>query len=137
MATAKPRGRSFPKGQSGNPKGSSRKSKELGHIKRLTVEQVAEVGSLLLENNRRAMLELAQSEDKPFMQVWTASLMLKGYAQGSPQIYAAIMDRIIGRPKETKEITGANQGPIEFKSIEEKQLELKTLIEQSQLLGDD
>lgn len=119
MPKKPPVGFGFKKGKSGNPKGSSARMRELKAIRHLTVAEVAEVGTLLLEENRQSLKDLATNDSASFLRVWTAALMLKGYSSGSPAIYSAILDRIIGKPKEMREVSGPDGSPISVQALEQ------------------
>jgi hypothetical protein len=119
MPKVPPVGFGFKKGKSGNPRGSSTRKRELSALAKLTTAEVASVGVMLLENNRQSLKDLATDDKESFLKVWTAALMLKGYSTGNPAIYNAILDRIIGKPKEMRELSGPDGAPIAVQALEQ------------------
>lgn len=107
-------GGKFKKGESGNPQGSSARSRnrQLKAIARLTADQVSEVGTLILTNNRDQLRELAQDENASVLTVWMSGLIVRSMSKGDPSIFRAIMDRVVGRALERTEITGRDGGAL-------------------------
>lgn len=136
-------GRKFQKGQSGNPKGSSKQSREIKRIKTLTHEAVAEVGALILDNNHAALKALAQSPDSTVLQLWMASLVNTSIRKSDAAIFRAVMDRIIGRPRESIEVTGRDGGALQMDvqnsrlTLEERDARAQRLAAARAKIGDD
>lgn len=118
-------GRPFKKGQSGNPKGSSAKSRRLGAIGKLTVAELEEVGALLLKGDREALAHIGQNPKSSVLQVWTAGLIVHSMKEGDASIYRAILDRIVGKPRETMEVSGKDGSPIEVRAAHAHLTELE------------
>lgn len=108
MAVKKATGKPFKKGQSGNPKGSSARMRDrnLHRVARLSADEVAEVGSLVLTNNREALAALKDDAEASVLKVWMAGLIVRSMNKGDATIFRAVMDRVIGKPVEKTEITG-------------------------------
>lgn len=102
----------FKPGQSGNPKGSSAKARSIGKLSRLTAEQVAEVGTMILGNDRAALKKLGEDPKASVLQVWMAGLVVNSMTKGESRTFTAVMDRIVGRAKETVELSGREGSPV-------------------------
>jgi hypothetical protein len=98
-------GRPFKKGESGNPKGSSARRKELGKVTALTNEQVLEVGSMILEGNMQDLHALAADPEATVLKQWLSSLILKSVTESDAPIFTAVMARMLGKPKEAVEVS--------------------------------
>lgn len=133
------------KGETRNPKGSSAKSRALAKIKRMTADDLADLTSLLLTGDRDHIARVAQDAKSNFMQVLTAKLLVDCYKKGDIAIYKAILDRVIGAPRQSKsvELTGKDGAPLDFNvtrqemSIEEKIARADALAKARQEAGDD
>jgi hypothetical protein len=136
-------GRKFQKGQSGNPKGNSKKGREIARIKRLTHDQVAEIGSLILEGNHAQLKEVALSPDSTVLQLWMAQLVNTSIRKSDAAIFRAVLDRIIGRPRESIELTGKDGGAMQMDvqnarlTLEEREARAQKLAEARAKVGDD
>lgn len=118
------------KGEARNPKGSSAKARTLAKIRRLTADQLAEVTSVLLTGHRDNLSKIGADPDATFLQVWTAKLLAESFKKGDIAIYKAILDRVVGLPKQTVALGGdAESGPmrIETQTREEKEARLERL----------
>lgn len=109
---AKVRGKPFPKGKSGNPRGSSSRKRDLAKIARLTNAQIEQVGAAVLLGDTAQLQELARSQDSCVLQVWVASLVLNSLDKGCPQTFRILMERLCGKPRETVELSGKDGGPL-------------------------
>lgn len=127
----------FKKGRSGNPLGGKLHNPELRAIKRLTAQEVAEIGALILSKNYKALKRIAEdarSNDHAkasVLKTWIATVAMKGIAKGDAHALDVLLNRLIGRVKEKIELTGDDGGPIrtrvEALSKEEKLAELRRL----------
>ena len=108
MAAQRGPGRKFQKGQSGNPQGSSARmrSRQLKDLARMTADEVAAVGSLILSNDRGALQRLGQDPDASVLQVWMAGLVVQSMKKGDATIFRAVLDRVVGKALERKEVSG-------------------------------
>jgi hypothetical protein len=89
------------KGESGNPKGSSKRKKELGKLTRMTHEQIADIGTTLLSGNIEQLKTIMKAPESTALQSWTAALVLQSIKKGDSGIYRAVLDRIAGKIPET------------------------------------
>ena len=106
MARKKTGGKDWKPGQSGNPLGAAMHSKEVKRVRNLTKEQLAELGSVMLEGNTDKLEQIKDDPNVSVLQSWTAALILKSKERGDAQIYNAILDRIVGKVKEQHEHSG-------------------------------
>lgn len=116
MPRVPPPGKRIQKGEVRNPKGSSAKSRALAKARRMSAEDLADLTSLLLLGDRDKIAAVAQDPDSSFMQVLTAKLLVDCYKKGDISIYRAILDRVVGRPKESRsiELTGKDGGALDM-----------------------
>jgi|SRR5579859_3291368 len=107
MANKNPSKRTrFKKGQSGNPLGGKLHDPEIRAIKKLTKEQLKEVGSLLLNYKLKELKALARSKEATIMQQMIASLAFRIIVKGDPVAFDKLLDRLIGKVKEEIEHSG-------------------------------
>lgn len=139
MAGPTPKGRRFQKGQSGNPRGSSARVRQLKEVAALTNAQVAEVGSVILLGNRESLQAIGNNPDATVLQIWIAGLVVKSLKEGDAAIFNAIMSRLLGKPKETLEHTGPDGKAIQTERVtmtyEQKLARLETLRSQRLLVS--
>lgn len=111
----------------------------------MTADDLADLTSLLLTGDRDHIARVAQDAKSNFMQVLTAKLLVDCYKKGDIAIYKAILDRVIGAPRQSKsvELTGKDGAPLDFNvtrqemSIEEKIARADALAKARQEAGDD
>lgn len=96
----------FKPGQSGNPRGSSAKSRIVGKLSRLTAEEVAEVGTLILSNDRSALKKLGEDPDASVLKVWMAGLVVQSMKKGCSKTFDTVLSRVVGKALERKEVSG-------------------------------
>jgi hypothetical protein len=128
-------GRKFQKGQSGNPKGNSKKGRDIARLKRLTHDQVAEIGSMILEGNHEELKQVALSKDSTVLQLWMAQLVNASIRKSDAAIFRAVLDRIVGRPRESIELTGKDGGAVRM-DVHNARLTLKEREERAQKLAE-
>jgi len=98
-------GRQFKKGQVGNPLGGGAHNPELKKIRKLTNEQVAEVGSLILTLDAKRIDALRKKkEGVSILQTWIANAAYWANKRGDVYALNTLLDRISGKIKETKEV---------------------------------
>ncbi|RYF51992.1 MAG: hypothetical protein EOO38_01650 [Cytophagaceae bacterium] len=138
-------GRPFKKGKSGNPKGSSdrAKSRQLKQLAKLTAEEVADVGTLILGNNRKALKDLAEDKKSSVLKVWMAGLIVQSMKKGDATIFRAVLDRVVGKSLERTELTGRDGGALALEvagrtmTEDEMRLRADKLATLRQAVGDD
>ena len=98
-------GRQFKKGQSGNPLGARAHNQEVKKVRRLTNEQVAEIGSIILENTPEQINALRKKKTGiTILQSWIANTAYRASIRGDGYMLNTLLDRISGKIKETKEV---------------------------------
>lgn len=73
---------------------------DVKRIRKLTNDEIKEVGSLLLSGKESDLELLAKDIDTPMLKKWIASVALKGKSNGDMQTLNALLDRLIGKVKE-------------------------------------
>lgn len=96
-----PKKNQFKKGQSGNPLGAKLHSAELKAIKKLTQDEVAMVGQLILDRNLIELMEIKNDKSASVLKVWFAAIAVKAITKGDASALDTILNRIIGKTKET------------------------------------
>ncbi len=86
----------FPKGTSGNPSG---KPKNL-----LTKDKVDSIIARFSFMNRQELQGVVQNEKTPMIEIMIASVMVKAAKDGDYSRLEAILNRSVGKVKETKEL---------------------------------
>lgn len=106
MANRKPPpGKKFVKGQIANPRGAGAHNKEIKAIRRLTYDQLGEIGSLLLEGNLKELKAVKADPKAPALKVWMAAVALDAITYKNMGTLSAMLDRIVGKPKEDNTLT--------------------------------
>ena len=82
------------------------RSRQLKDLARMTADEVAAVGSLILSNDRGALQRLGQDPDASVLQVWMAGLVVQSMKKGDATIFRAVLDRVVGKALERKEVSG-------------------------------
>jgi hypothetical protein len=100
-----PPGKRFVKGQVPNPRGAGAHNKEVKALRRLTHEAVAEVGSLILEGNKEELEKVVKNPDASALKVWMSGVALDGIKYRNVSTLNALLDRIVGKPKEDNQVT--------------------------------
>lgn len=90
----------FEKGNNANPRGAGAHNKDVKAIRRLTHEDVAQVGSLILDGNVEKLKEVQMDPTTTVLKVWMCSVAIKAINKGDAQALNALLDRIVGKSKE-------------------------------------
>lgn len=135
MANPNPKYR-FPKGKSGNPLGGKLHNPVLRKIRKLTMDEVAELGAFIITKNVTELKKIiADAQKNPAtkhssLKVWFATIAIKGISKGDAYALDTLLNRLIGKVPTAVELTGKNGGPIESLSSEMTREERLALIEQ-------
>src|SRR4051812_6901320 len=106
MANPNPSTRTrFKKGQIANPRGAGAHDRTLYEIRRLSNQEVVEVGTLLLLGDITSLRAMAKDKNASALKVMLASLVVKAM-RGNVGAFNALLDRIIGKVKDKVEMTG-------------------------------
>lgn len=98
--------RPFAKGVSGNPLGGKLHDPEIKAIKKLTKEELKEMGSLVLKNNLDALREIKDDPKASVLKVLVASVCIKAIAKGDMHSLDVLLNRLIGKVKEEIAVEG-------------------------------
>ena len=109
-------GRDWKPGQSGNPRGAAAHDPNMKAVRALTREQVAEVGALVLSGNvddLRKIIGDPKNGIQPDptatpLKIWFATVALKGISKGDMFTFNAMLDRIIGKSKESIDLSNSD-----------------------------
>lgn len=93
------------KGEIRNPEGGRAHNKELKAVKKLTNIEVHEVMDLVLKNGLQAVNDIANDPNSSTLKIWIASIVDKGIKKGDPAALNILLDRTIGKVKETLTVT--------------------------------
>jgi hypothetical protein len=96
----------FKKGQSGNPSGKPKLPDDLAHLMRATGEQIKRDLCVAYNLPHKDLQALANQPEASSGFKMIASCMDNGIQVGDNRILATILDRLIGKPKETLEVSG-------------------------------
>lgn len=121
-------GRPFPKGNNLNPLGAGAHNKELKRLRRLSREQVADIGSLVIEKREDDLRKICKDANETVLRKWFATVALKALQTGDSKHFNVALDRIIGKATEYKEITGAGGDPLLPRTEESREEALKTAL---------
>ncbi len=97
MPKIPPKKNQFKPGQSGNPLGGRAHNPMKKKIKRLTNEEIADLGALLLAKDFDAIDRIAEERKDSALKVWTATLIVKSIKRGDTGAWSLLMDRMAGR----------------------------------------
>ena len=100
-------GRPFQPGQSGNPNGRPPVAADVLRIRKLTNDEIKEVGSILLNGRESDLEALLKDDETPILKKWMASVALTGMKTGDEKKLNAILDRIAGKIPQQVDMTVA------------------------------
>jgi len=112
----------FKPGNKANPKGAGAHDPEVKKIRRLTREQVVEVGSLVLEKNQVELKKIWKSKREPSLKCWFAGVAYMAIVTGNSTHYNALLDRVIGKVKDEIKFEGNLQVREKYKRMTDKEL---------------
>ncbi len=126
-------GRPFQPGQSGNPNGRPPVSADVLRIRKLTNNEIKEVGSLLLAGRESDLEEMVKNSETPILKKWMANVSLMGLKSGDEKRLNAILDRIVGKVKDVVQVELPR--PTIIERLDGSTIELGATLERSE--GDD
>lgn len=94
----------FKPGVSGNPSGKPALPAEINESRKLSTQEVIRVASDFLRLTVREVREVLEDEDSHACEALVASIIVSGI-NGSHQHVKELLDRVIGKPKETVDLT--------------------------------
>ncbi len=99
--------RPYKKGQSGNPLGGKLHDPAMKAIKRLTKNELIEIGNFVIKGDVAALKALRKDDKTSVIKAMVASVALKAIAKGDQGAFEALMIRLIGKVKDEIEHTGS------------------------------
>lgn len=96
------------KGVSGNPLGLMPHA-ELNAAKKLTRDELAEVGGMLVRGNYEELLKLADDPKAPVLRRTLANIIKRANDRGDYAALEMVLNRIVGKVKEDIEINHTNR----------------------------
>lgn len=97
-------GRDIQKGEVLNPHGAGTHSKVLHDVKKFTNEQIKEVMETLLFGKMEDLNRTLRNQDATVMRVWMARIIETAILAGDVKPLEVILNRVLGKPKETVEL---------------------------------
>lgn len=98
----------FKKGKSGNPLGGKLHDSEMRMLKKLTKEELKEVGNLVLMNNVDELRKIGRDPNASALKTMLASVCVRVISKGDMQAFDTLLNRLIGKVKDEIEHTGSN-----------------------------
>lgn len=108
-------------------------------IKRLTETEVAEAVFLIIDQDKDGLERIRDSKKHSSLEVWIASIALKGIQKGDMSGLDGLLNRAIGKVKDKVELTGKDGGAIDIHSMsaEERKAQLAAFRKMRELAGND
>lgn len=110
-------GRDFQIGNCANPLGAKAHSPIKKALKGITNENLKELAEILLENNVQALSDVEKNPQSTVLKIWIARAAQRGIEEGDLASLETILNRILGRPKQAMEISGAEGNPIQVQDV--------------------
>lgn len=95
----------FKPGQSGNPNGRPPMPKEINRFKKLTIEELEELGSVLMRSTKAEIDDILKDPAESQIRVIVAKALMLAASEGNFNMLDSILNRVIGRPKEKIDLT--------------------------------
>lgn len=96
----------FKPGETGNPQGRSLESAEVRKIRKLTNDEIAEVGTMLLDNNRAELEAIVKDPSTPVLRLMIASVVATAMKKGDAGAMNILLDRMAGKIKQEVKHSG-------------------------------
>lgn len=110
-------------------------------VKRLTQQQIEEIGGTLLHGSMADIEALAKDPNASALQSLLASVVSKAKNNGDVSTLEILLNRMAGKVPEHRIITGAGGGPIAYQNtarpVAEVEAELKAATAANGLVGDE
>ena len=78
----------------------------------MTREELASAASWLVKGDMAELERIANDPKSSILHVMIASMAIKAIKKGDEKTFNAIMDRVVGKPKEMVEMTGSMNIPV-------------------------
>ena len=95
-------GRDIKKGQVLNPRGGKAHDPVVRAIRKMTHNEIAEIGSMIIEGNLQDLTDLMENRrpDSSVLKVWMASIAVRAINRGDADALNKLLDRIVGRVRQ-------------------------------------
>lgn len=90
----------FKKGNNANPLGGKLHDPEIRAIKRLTQDELKEVGTLVVKGDIEALKKLKEDSKCSVLQAMVASVAIRIISKGDMQALDVLLNRLIGKVKD-------------------------------------
>lgn len=104
MAKGKAPKTAYKKGVSGNPNGRPRMPQDLRNVKKLKEDEFKAIVSLYAHMTKNELLDVIQDPATPVLHLSVCSILSKVVKEGDHARLDFLLNRTIGKVKETKEI---------------------------------
>ena len=111
-------GRDIKKGDVLNPRGAASHNPDLKAVRRMTHDDVSEVGQLIVEGNIEKLKSAKDDPSSSVLKVWFCSVAIKAIDRGDAGALSVLLDRIVGKVKEKVEVTSNNKTELSTPSKE-------------------
>jgi len=118
-------GRNFAFGNCANPLGAKAHDPVLKAVRRLTRAEIADIGTLLLDQNYTELERIAKDPNTPALRLLIIKVVSQAIVKGDSRAMQIILDAFAGKQRISLEVTGAEGGPINFSSLSESELDKK------------
>ncbi len=112
MPRKPPVGKRFVKGQTGNPLGAGAHNKDLRQLRRITQNEVSDLGSLVISGDLKALQAIKDDPTSSVLKVWFSAIAIKAINKGDASALGILLDRIVGKVKDKVEVMGEDGKPI-------------------------
>ena len=121
----------FKPGVSGNPAGKPIVSPEVLRMQRMTRDELASCASWLVKGNKEDLKKIVEDPSSSILSIMVASLAMNAIKKGNFQTFNAILDRVVGKPKEMAEPKD-DGGPIAIQQLTDGDIDrIRELADQS------
>lgn len=120
-------------------KPSKEAQRQIRILKRLSVEQLAEVATLIITNDVNELDKVRRNRNASALQVWIASVAKIGIQSGDMHALDKILDRIVGKAKQSIEVSGPDGAPVPVTTMtsDQRVAEIERLRKIRELAGND
>ena len=105
-------GRPFQPGNKANPIGARAHSAATKALRQATVANLEEVAEIILSSNVAGLKDIALDPNSTVLKVWVAKAAARGISRGELGPLEMILNRVLGRPKESVNLNVTNHSRI-------------------------
>lgn len=107
----------FQPGESGNPLGGKLHNPEMRAVRRLCHTDLHEVVDLIVTGDMAGLQDAAYTKGNSVLKVWIATVALKAIQKGEIGPLEVLLNRVLGKPKESVELSGTVTGDLSERVI--------------------